>query len=320
MDVVYTTYYRYNFGESLLRSGLSSEGSRPASGSDTQNRSFKTYMKGDVITLSNRGYPQAPQGIGENKHHSLNTENVSDVPEKTELDPVYQKEDDFRSDTALRSRVLRRYGPGAGVREEMERQVRRRKILNLPCPHRDKNGMCSALFLRCGDRMQFGIPETQEQRNRPHICLYNPLRDSRNILVISSNDDIREFCKNTLSIFFRYSSSFIYPASSQREAEEALNEFKIEGQPCRLVIVDTEIDDTSGYEFINSLYYRNYITSVLLLLSERAQNSPPSDYVGNIEIAPGRRFEVNTIRKPFHSDDLTKILSDMGIHPEKSER
>ncbi len=238
--------YRYNFQDLLLEK--------------SKVRIVNADIKSDpliaqVIVSRSTGHAvtPAPQGVGESKHAATRTTDSVELENTGEtVQQVKEKDDSWLTESAFRYNAGNSFfKPPLAVRQRMETEVRKRKRSGLPCPHADKNFNCSALFIRCGDRIQFGNPESLEQRNQPHSCLYRPKKAGKHVLIVDENKAVRDFCKNSIELFFNYDSDNIVTVESGYEAIEALNKFKLEGKQCGLLICDTELPGMSGFDVVN---------------------------------------------------------------------
>lgn len=301
--------YRYNFQDLLLES--------------SRARIAKTGVISDPLIAQvfvSRSHanssPRAPQGIGENKHAATRTADSAELENTGEtVQQVTEKDDSWLPDSAFHYNAARGYfRPPLAVRQRMESEVRKRKKAGLPCMFADNNFHCSALFIRCGDRIQYANPESLEQKNMPHTCLYRPRRAGKYILIVDNNKAVRDFCRNSIELFFNYSGNNIVTAGSGYEAIEQLNRFKVEGKQCGLLICDTNLPGLSGFEVVNELYNRNYNTEVILTREEHATQQVPKNFKGLREIIPEKAVVEKIISKPFHSQIFINALKSMDIN------
>jgi CheY-like chemotaxis protein len=298
--------YRLNFQDILLARSQQRIANNP-----TQSQT----LFADIYTAGRSGYikPIAPQDLGEIKH------SVTDLPRELELQDttktvqgLQQVQEQWSVDSALRYSIDNSlFKPPFSTRQKMEEEVRICKKSGLACPYTDKNHYCSALFIRCGERAQFAIPESLEQRNMPHPCLYRPEKQSEYILIIDNNPVLREFCKTSINLFLQYPLEKIVLASNGYEAIEILKKFKIESRICGLVITDAELPLMSGVEFINELYERNYNSSIALTKDQISNTSQPVNFKGMQQLVSGKTFVGTIISKPFHSATFISALKTM---------
>ncbi len=308
---VITNFYRYNFKD-LLANKPSEDTSKSAE--------KKQPLIADIFVSRRSAVPSAsspaPQGIGEMKHAATEI-GKNPIPEDQAIDlkQVTEKDADWTLESALKNDIdANYYKPPLTVRQEMESKVRKCKKANLPCHHADRNFNCSALYIRCGDRIQFAIPESTEQKNMPHVCLYRPEKNGSYILIIDSNKAIRQFCKTSIEVFFKYDSDKIVTAESGHKAIDILNNFKIEGKQCGLIICDTNLTGISGYEVVDELFDRNYNTEVIMTKEQNQQFSEPPGFMGLQEIIPEQAIVKKIISKPFHSKTFINSLKEMDIN------
>ncbi len=316
MDVrpVLTNFYRYNFRDLLLKNQAEQTEQRPPA---RQQPLFANVITTRRSATYARPMPQppAPQGVGEMKHAA--TEGGKTETPFTK-DPALQqsdpKDDSWSLDTKVRQEVDTTYfKPPLSVRQRMEDRVRKCKKAGLPCPYADRNFNCSALFIRCGDRIQYGLPESVEQKNMPHTCLYRPKKSGAHIIIADRNKAIRDFCKNAIEVFYNYDEEKVATAGSAQEALDLLNSFKLEGKRCGLFICDTTLLGSAGFDVVTELFERNVNTDVILLKKEQEEFHKPQGFKGWEEIVPNKRLVKKVISKPFHSQDFIASLKEMDI-------
>jgi CheY-like chemotaxis protein len=307
---VITNFYRYNFRDLLAN--------KPA---EDTGRSIdeKKPLIADIYVSRRSVVPSspAPQGVGEMKHAATEGGKAPIPEDQTDdLKQVTGKDADWTLESAVKYDVdTTYYKPPLAVRQEMESKVRKCKKANLPCHHADRNFNCSALYIRCGDRIQYAVPESTEQKNMPHVCLYRPEKNGNYILIIDSNKAIREFCKTSIEVFFKYDSDKIVTAESGHKAIDILNDFKIEGKQVGLIICDTNLTGISGYDVVTELFDRNYNTEVIMTKEQNQQFSEPPDFKGLQEIVPDKAIVKKIISKPFHSQAFINSLKELDISP-----
>lgn len=314
--------YRYNFRDLLLerarnRTKNTPPRTEPVIADIVVSRTSPRVVPAQVEPADNtdQSVPPAPQGIGEIKNAATRTdENPGMENTADSVQQVDEKDDTWLSESAFKYNAASSYyKPPLEVRQRMENEVRKRKKAGLPCPHADSNFHCSALFIRCGDRIQFANPETIEQKNMPHNCLYRPKRAGKYILIVDDNKAIREFCKNSIELFFNYQSDNIVTAGSGFEAIETLNKFKLQGKQCGLLICDAVLPGISGFDVVDELYDRNYNTEVMLTKEQNKELRQPNDFKGLQEIVPNKKVVKKIISKPFHSQTFINALESMDI-------
>ncbi len=300
--------YRYNFQGLLLESA--------------QERIAKASVKSNpLVAQVILSRPQAntvtpaPQGVGEMKHAATRQADSTELENTTDtVQPVNEKYDTWLPESAFHYNVASRYfKPPLNIRQRMESEVRRRKKAGLPCEYVDNNFHCSAKFIRCGDRKQYANPESLEQMNLPHTCLYRPRKAGKYILIVDENKAVREFCKNSIELFFNYKGDQIVTASTGYEAVKSLNRFKLEGKRCGLLICDTDLSGLSGFGVVNELYHRNFNTEVLMTKPENGHVQAPSNFKGLKEIIPEKAVVKKIISKPFHSKTFINALKSLDI-------
>ena len=314
--------YRYNFRDLLLERARNRTTRTPARSEPVITEIFVSRppprvvpAQDEPIDNTDQSVPPAPQGIGEIKHAATRTDENPGMENSADtVQQVDEKDDSWLPESAFKYNAASTYyKPTLEIRQRMENEVRKRKKAGLPCPHADNNFHCSALFIRCGDRIQFANPETIEQKNMPHECLFRPKRTGKYILIVDDNKAIREFCKNSIELFFNYQSENIVTAGSGFEAIEALNRFKLEGKQCGLLICDTVLPGISGFDVVDELFDRNYNTEVMLTKEQSRELHQPNDFKGLQEIVPKKTVVKKIISKPFHSQTFINALKNMDI-------
>jgi CheY-like chemotaxis protein len=308
IDPVPSNYYRFQFREFLQKSAESSS-NPPVRDSDIL---FADIFQKDRPV---RQIVPAPQDTGETKHSLVDKQET--VPEQSsgDLKGVESKDDRWLADSSTKYSILTQFGIPVPVRREMETEVRRLKKKRSPCMHRDDNGFCSALFIRCGERRQFGIKETREQRNMAHRCKYVPLFPGDYVLIVDADKAIRDFCKTTLELFSGYNEEKIVAVESAAKAVDALKRFKQENGVCGLAFVDSDLPGDSGYALVNELYERNYNVNVIMMSAHTPRPKTPPGFLGDTEIIPDCALVAGSIAKPFHSDTLTALLQPLALKP-----
>jgi hypothetical protein len=248
IDPVQGNYYRYQFRE-FLQKTAESPPVQPVPNAD--------FLIADVFQREQptRQIVPAPQDLGEVKRSFSNETKppVESGVNEIELQKVEPKDDRWLSDSSSKYSILAQYGIPVPIREEMEIEVRRLKKSGRPCPHRDNNSFCSALFIRCGERRQFAIKETREQKNMAHNCKYVPQSTGDYVLIVDDDKTILDFCKATLEIFCGRSEEKIVAVESAEKAIGVLNRFKQENRLCGLALIDSDLPGKSGYELVNEL-------------------------------------------------------------------
>jgi CheY-like chemotaxis protein len=312
IDPISINLYRYRFPDLLLE--RENRTALPLS----QPKPEDTLITHIFTSHSNaRSIIPAPQGVGEAKHtYSKSVQNPYAQTAEKPLEQVNQKDDSWFIESAFKYTVgSNYYKPPLETREKMESEVRRCKKAGLPCPHADNNFHCSALFIRCGDRNQFASPETLEQRNMPHTCLYRPKKTGKYIVIIDENEAIRDFCKNSIEIFLNYSSEYIITGTSGFEAAEILNKLKTEAKQCGLLICDANLSGITGFDIVNQLFERNYNTDVMLFKKQSEMLNQPQEFKGLNEIIDNKTIVKKIISKPFHSSEFINALKTMDLSP-----
>lgn len=311
IDPVAGNYYRFQFRE-FLQNKADSIPAQPET--DPNIIIADVFQKEQPI----RQIVPAPQDLGEMKHSLSNKTEppVESGVNEIELQSVEPKDDRWLSDSSSKYSILTQFGIPIPIREDMEIEVRRLKKSGRPCPHRDNNSFCSALFIRCGERRQFAIKETREQKNLAHHCKYIPQSTGDYVLIVDNDKTIREFCKTTLEIFFSYSEEKIVTIESAGKAIDALNRIKQENRLCSLALIDSDLPGKSGYELVNELYLRNFNVDVIMMSGQVPHFPKPPDFLGDREIISHKAIVVSAITKPFHSEALIELLQSLSLKPQ----
>ncbi len=311
MQPVNPQYYRMQFREFLLE--------RARQGGRSPQRSDGALYADVYVTRDSGVQPPAPQGLGEYKHPAVGEKNPAAPEEpRQNVQEIAPKDDNWQAISAYRSSQGTESGPSVDKRQLMEELVRKRKKAGLSCPFLGKDNMCSAPFIRCGDRKQYSTRESAKQQTMPHYCRYRPGRRGGFVLIIDDDRAAREFCRNSLELFFRYEADKIITADSAYAAMDILNRWKIEGKHCGLAIIDSDLPGMSGFELVNELFERNHSVEIVLLEDARTPALKPKDYFGDIEIVPQKPWVSRTLNKPFHSQAFIDALRDIGLEPLES--
>jgi CheY-like chemotaxis protein len=311
IDPLPSNYYRFQFRE-FLQSRAESTPAQPESNQDIIIADVFQKEPPMLQTIP------APQDLGEMKR-SFRGDTAPQVESginEIELKTVEPKDDRWLSDSSSKYSILAQFGIPEPIREEMEIEVRRLKKSGRPCPHRDNNSFCSALFIRCGERRQFAIKETREQKNLAHHCKYIPQSTGDYVLIVDNDKTIREFCRTTLEIFFSYSEEKIVTVESAGRAIDALNRIKQENRLCGLALIDSDLPGKSGYELVNELYLRNFNVDVIMMSGQVPHFTKPPGFLGDREIIPHKAIVVSAITKPFHSEALIELLQSLSLKPQ----
>jgi len=311
IDPLLTSYYRYQFREILQDRAAQVPPERPTK---------PPMLFADLITA---GLRQPPANVQPSEAiHEVDERPLPDVNRDAGLiKPVDPRGDSWTASTAINAPHVAAFNPSPELRRSQENEIRRAKKAGLPCPHCTPEGFCGAVYVRCGNRRQYAIPETPEQRRQPHRCRYVPDTPGSCVLIVDDDRTIRDFCRSSLEIFFSWPASSIFAAPSGKEAIEVINQFKVEDRQCRMCIIDIDMTGLSGWELVNQLYVRNCDIEIVVLRNRIIRTPRPALYAGDIEILPGHPFVSAVLEKPFSSDDFIKALEIAGMQREgRSER
>jgi CheY-like chemotaxis protein len=222
----------------------------------------------------------------------------------TAVDRIPEQSDPSRLDAARESLPA-----PAQARIAMEEGVRKSKRSRVPCPHCKPGRVCALPFIRCGERMQYSTRESLSQQSRPHRCNYDPASAGSHVLVVSRNKSVSDFLANSLVLFLRFDPASVIRARSGEEAIVLLNDCKLGNRRCSLVVSDIAMPGMNGFELVNEIFSRNWETNVILMKEKKGCVPKPKHYTGDTEIVPGEPLVRAVIEKPFHSDDLIKIVA-----------
>jgi CheY-like chemotaxis protein len=295
---VLSDYYRLRLSDAL-------RGRLELSANQIRNEAVKPVIFADVLTLQQvRNQTVPPIDPGELKHSALDRKSPGDTTENSI--PLKQPAQPYAS-TAME--YARRYRMESRIdhtdfRRKMEDRVRRSKRAGSECPFKDENGQCSALFIRCGDRLQFSMRETGSERGYLHRCTWDWRNRGGNVLIVDDDEKMRNFCASSFSLFLNIDESRIATAPSVDRAIDLLMRSKIDGKKFGLVITDILMPGRTGYDLVNELYDRNFEVEIVLMKEEHDLVRVPSDYRGAAEVLPNRPFVSGILIKPFHSDAL----------------
>jgi CheY-like chemotaxis protein len=308
MDIegILPSYYRYNLDTSLRE---------PVQTPQTK----QDYVFIDMV-MGMKPPPsaiRAPQDVGETKH-SLVDERPLDIKDENTVG-VRSVDEMSRATAAEHARRYRSFSRLSLLesRRNMEKIVRMIKRMRGECPFLGDNleggRACTKVFIRCGDRSQFSLRETAAQQVKPHTCNYLPAAIKSGVLIVDADPRVREFCKQSLSLFLGQVAGDIVTTDSPSEALELVNRSKVSGRPFGLFIIDTSLPENGGYWLVNELFGRNHNVGIILTSDERGRIRPPKDFTGDVELAPQERFAGTILRKPFHSDELLAALKKVNF-------
>jgi CheY-like chemotaxis protein len=308
---VLSDYYRLRLNDAL-------QGRLELSARQIRNDAAKPVLFTDVLTLQHiKNQQVTPIDPGEQKHAVLDKKSLGDttdnsIPVKQVQEPVIATAMEY----AHRYRQMSKFDR-ADLRRKMEDRVRRSKRAGSECPFKDDQGQCTALFIRCGDRLQFSMRESGSERTFLHRCLYDwRLRGDR-VLIVDDEEKMRNFCSSAFALFLHIDESRISTAPSVDRAIDLLMRSKIEGRKFGLVITDILMPGKSGYDLVNELYDRNFDVEIVLMKEEHEAVRFPQEYRGNAEVLPNRPFVSGILIKPFHSETLVLEVKKLRFNPEE---
>jgi hypothetical protein len=290
-------YYRYNLDTSLSPARI--------------NQTRQSYIIVDSVmgVKASQYYP--PQDIGELRHAPLDDKPVrAQVGNGLPLKEIDQANSGTTAEHAYRYRSFSRRDL-LDSRKTLENLVRSIKRQGLECPFRNED-LCSKVFIRCGERLQFSMRETITQQMQPHKCNYSGLSRGTGVLIVDSDVRIRDFCKQTLALFSGCTSDDIVATDTVSSAIGILNDAKLYGRKFGLVIIDDTLPENGGYWLVNELFRRNYDANIILTKSDNSATFPPEGYLGDTEVAPRENFVSVVLKKPFHSETLISALEKIG--------
>ncbi|MBN1127857.1 MAG: response regulator [Chitinispirillaceae bacterium] len=297
-NAVLSDFYRLRLGDAL-------RGRLELSASQIRADAVKPAVVADVLTLHTVKNPSfTPYDPGEAKHPPLDRKSIGDTGE--EALPVKQVEQppaasplEYAHHYLVMSTLDR-----SGARRKREDLVRRSKRAGTACPFRDDNGQCTALAIRCGDRLQFSMRESGSEQRFLHKCTYDWRVRGGRVLIVDDEEKMRAFCASSFALFMRIDESRIASASSVDQAIDLLGRSKIDGNKFGLVIADIRMPGRDGYDLVNELYDRNFDVEIVLMKEAHEEVRIPAGYRGSVEVLPDRPFVSGILIKPFHSDAL----------------
>jgi CheY-like chemotaxis protein len=303
MDInLLPSYYRYNLDGSLQEIVPA-----PPSRQD--------IIFADIISGANPASiaPKAPQDLGEFKHVLVDEQYqpAGTTPDNSGVIRVIEHV--FRGSTADQAQRYRTFSRMNLMesRKHMEDSLRVLQRLRKPCPYCTEENLCAKVFIRCGSRAQFSQRETMAQQGMPHECIYAPNARGNGVLIVEGDEHVREFCKQSLALFFNLDNERITTTGSAAMAIEELNRSKIEKKRFGLVIVDAGLPRGSGYWLVDELFKRNFDADILMTRDPSVYSPTPKDFSGNVEILPNDRFVNIVLAKPFHSEALVGALKKL---------
>lgn len=196
-------------------------------------------------------------------------------------------------------------------RLKTENEIRKLKRASRRCPF-ENNGYCSNIFIRCGERQQFGVPENLPDRNKPHACNYRMRLNKSDLRVLVVDDDslIREFCSDLL-LTMGFEKENIAYAQSVADAEEKLKIAKLRNKAFHVALIDIRMPGLSGYHLVNHLVERNFNTRILLMSGYAESSEKPSVYFGQFDIIPGRKVVNHFFKKPIAFAEIAEQFQEI---------
>lgn len=174
-----------------------------------------------------------------------------------------------------------------------ERKIFLSKIDEVPCKY-CSGGECKKIDVRCGDRGQYSIAkivgETKEQKSMPHICKYSETAASKVLFILDRN----EKTYSQISLFkeeFGLSFNDLLVASDSLAALEKFNSTKLSDERIGFVVYDASKNDDSFFEFVFSLYDRNFAPKHLILNAKNSVVSEIISYFGKAVYFSDSSFE-----------------------------
>jgi CheY-like chemotaxis protein len=296
------SYFRYNLG-----TGPSDQVQVPPARRDFL---FIDMVMGIKPTQK---YVNAPQDLGEFKHGPFDQKPLE--PLRLNPQAVASVEQSAFATTAKQAHHYRSFSRFSllETRKTLENSVRKLKRQRLPCPFQANESQCTKVFIRCGERTQFSKRETVPQQRAEHRCKYMADSASSCALIVDTDERIREFCKQTLQLFFASAPTDIFTADNAPQAIELINRSKQSNQRFGLVIIDSALPANSGYWLVNEIFQRNHDCNIILTSDASPRRKPPGDYLGESEILPDDRFVNIVLTKPFHSDTLITAVKKLRL-------
>lgn len=301
MDIqpILPSYYRLRLDDALRgRLDMSARQVQAADSADD-------LLFADVLTLKNISrLPTTTQDPGEVKHQVLDRKSLGDImPDVITVKQLDKPEKPATMEHAHQYKVHSHLDTKQ-FRKRLEDRVRRSKRAGSECQFKDADGQCTVLFIRCGDRLQYSMRESGNERRFYHKCTYDWRNRGAYVLIVDDDRNMCDFCKSSFQIFMHYDADKVLTASSCLHAIEILARSKIEGKKIGLVIADIMMPGRSGYDLVNELYDRNFELEIVLMRAENELLPEPADYKGSAEILPNLPFVSGTLIKPFHSETL----------------
>lgn len=299
LQPILPAYYRLRLNDALRgRLDMSARQVREADNADD-------LLFADVLTLKNISrLPTTTQDPGEVKHPALGRKAQDEtMPDAVPVKPPEKPQKPSTMDQAHQYRVHSTLDL-AQFRRRMEDRVRRSKRAGSECQFKDADGQCTMLFIRCGDRLQYSMRESGDERRFYHKCTYDWHNKGAYVLIVDDDRNMRDFCKASFQLFMNHDAEKVLTASSFLNAIDILARSKVEGKKIGLVITDIMMPGRSGYDLVNELYDRNFELEIVLMREEHESLAEPPGYKGSAEILPNLPFVSGTLIKPFHSDTL----------------
>ncbi len=193
-------------------------------------------------------------------------------------------------------------------RVEMEHRVRIHKWKGENCPY-SCEGKCSNTEIRCGERFQYNLPESEKEKNDIHVCNYTSMLslNKANVLVVDDEDAIREICSTYLNQL-GIAKEQIVCVSNVADAKKTLDQGKINSKTYSLIVSDIVMPAETGYGLVDFIVERNFNSRIILISGYYAEEDKANTYLGDCEIFPGQKPVVEFIKKPFSFADFRKAI------------
>ena len=196
-------------------------------------------------------------------------------------------------------------------RLKLENQVRILKRQGKKCFFA-KEGLCTKVDIRCGERQQYELPEEDDNKNKPHRCNYQPnLKINEFFVLIVDDDPITLELSESYFVSTGVSRERIEKAGSVPAAQEILKQGKVLNRQYCIVLSDVKMKNGTGFDLVNHLVERNYNSRILLMSGRYEEEDFPKNYLGNLEIASGQTVVSDFFKKPVSFADFTSTIREI---------
>jgi len=243
---------------------------------------------------------QSPLSLDENMTFRQKEFNDSSIPQQMEQ-------------IILAKRAVRKLEEELFDRLKTENEIRKLKRACRRCPF-ESYGMCTNIFIRCGERQQYAVPESVTERRLAHLCNYHPAVSKQEFRVLVVDDDpmVCELCVDLMKALGLKAENVVR-AGNVAEAEARLKEAKIRNQVVHVVLIDLRMPGPSGFHLVNHMVERNFNSRILLMSGYAETAEKPFNYMGQAEIIPGHFVVKHFLKKPIPFAEISRQMREIEL-------